>query len=174
MCDSSGDHGYVEWVRVVVDEQTLVATAEGSGSGLEAWRPLLEGCSSDNWEWTVHSKAWASEWEQNKQFPFLKMDRSLATARSKIDETLLWPEPHASPWPAWHGKETVPLTDFKGIAAPWNPPSSVTIAPGETKSYAIRFTMADGGPRTRNDALLRAGRSALNAVPGYVLSPEMR
>ena len=24
-----GDHGFVEWVRVVVDEQTLVATAEG-------------------------------------------------------------------------------------------------------------------------------------------------
>ena len=64
-------------VRVVVDEQTMLATAHGAGSGLEAWRPLLEGCSNDNWEWTVHSKAWAAEWQHNQQFPYLTMAASL-------------------------------------------------------------------------------------------------
>ena len=94
-----GDHGFVESVRVVVDEQTLLATAEGAGTPLEAWRPLLEGCTSDDWEWTVHSKAWADEWAENKQFPFLKMDERLANAVSKMDnKTVLWPKPHHSPW----------------------------------------------------------------------------
>ena len=39
-----GDHAYVEWVRVVVDQQTLLATSapgsSESGSGMEAWRPV--------------------------------------------------------------------------------------------------------------------------------------
>eukprot|EP00729_Bicosta_minor_P030018 gene30018-biopygen8820 len=60
-----GDHGFVEWVRVVVDEQTLLATAEGAGTPMEAWRPLLEGCTGDDWEWVVHSKAWADEWAKH-------------------------------------------------------------------------------------------------------------
>ena len=42
-----GDHAFVEWVRVVVDEQTLLATAEGAGSPMEAWRPLLEDTCSN-------------------------------------------------------------------------------------------------------------------------------
>ena len=46
-------------------------------------------------------------------------------------------------------------------------------AVGETKDYAIRLTMAEAGPRTRNAALTKAGRSVLRAVPGYVLAPDM-
>ena len=121
----------------------------------------------------VHSKAWADEWAQNKQQPFLRMADNLAAARSKIDKSLLWPEPHASPWPSWNGGQTVPITDKEGIGAPWNPPSTLTLPKGATKTYAIRFTMADAGPRTRNDALLKAGRSALHAVPGYTIAPDM-
>ena len=37
--------------------QTLLATAEGAGSGMEGWRPLMEGCTTDDWEWTVHTEA---------------------------------------------------------------------------------------------------------------------
>lgn len=84
-----------------------------------------------------------------------------------------WAAPHLSPWPSWHGHETVPLTDFEGIAAPWNEPTSLTLAPGATKTFAIRLTIADKGPRTRNQALLKAGRAALTAVPGYVISADM-
>ena len=80
-----GDHGFVEWVRVVVDEQTLLATAEGAGSGMEGWRPLMEGCTTDDWEWVVHSQAWAAEWKENKQFPFLEMSPELSAAVSAVD-----------------------------------------------------------------------------------------
>ena len=31
-----GEHGFVEWARVVVDQQTLLATAAAPGSGIEA------------------------------------------------------------------------------------------------------------------------------------------
>ena len=169
-----GDHGYVEWVKVVDDEDTLLATAAGSGSGMEAWRPLMESsCKNDHWSWEVFSKAWAAEWKENKQFPFMAMAPDLAQARSKVDGSLIWGTPHQSPWPAWHGRETVPLTDFEGIAAPWNLPTSATIAAGETRSFAIRLTIASKGPRTRDAALLQAGRSTITAVPGYVISADM-
>lgn len=82
-------------------------------------------------------------------------------------------QPHQSPWPAWHGHETVPITDKDGFSAPWNVPTSGVLAAGATKSYTIRFTLATGGPRTRNDALAKIGKPVLNAVPGFVISPEM-
>ena len=47
------------------------------------------------------------------------------------------------------------------------------LAPGELKSYAIRLTIAKGGPRTRNDALAEAGKSVVHAVPGFVISANM-
>lgn len=68
--------------------------------------------------------------------------------------------------PSWHGHETIPITDKAGMAAPWNTPTAGTLKKGESKAYRIRLTMADAGPRTRNNALLKAGRSVLNAVPG--------
>ena len=41
-----GDHGWVEWVRVVVDERCMIATpllsASSTRSSLEAWRPIFE------------------------------------------------------------------------------------------------------------------------------------
>lgn len=101
------------------------------------------------------------------------MPEFIAKYVSKVDNKTLFPAPHQSPWPAWHGHETVPITDWHGIAAPWNPPTSVTLGVGESRSYAVRLTMADGGPRTRNAALTKAGKSVLHAVPGYVVSPDM-
>ena len=86
-----------------------LATAEGPGSGFEGWRPLMENsCGGGDWEWLVHSASWASEWKENKQFPFTAMNSGTAAAKSRVDgTTLLWPEPHLSPWPAWHGHGTV-------------------------------------------------------------------
>ena len=98
-----GDHGFAEWARVVVDENVLLATADGAGTPMEAWRPLMEGCTSDDWEWTVHSKAWADEWLENKQFPFLAMDPAEAAAMDPVANVPLWSRPHRSPWPSWHG-----------------------------------------------------------------------
>ena len=101
------------------------------------------------------------------------MNENIANARSKVDNKTIWPTPHMSPWPAWHGHETVPVTDFHGMSSPWNKPTSTVLAVGESKLYSIRFTMAEKGPRTRNNAMLLAGKSVLDGVPGYVLSPDM-
>ena len=167
-----GDHGFVEFVRVVDDEATLLVTAADGGSAragsrLEAWRPMLEDLGDgDSYEWVVASAAWAAEWAQNTQWPYLKMSDSLKT---------LYP-PFATdpqtPWPATDGKRSMPLltADGGGAASPWNPPTSLTLAPGETHSVALRLQLATGGPRTRDAALSSMGGAVLRAVPGYVLS----
>ena len=59
------EHGFVEFVRVVDDEATLLVTAERgfeSATKLEAWRPLLESVGDSGWdnEWVVYSAAWAA------------------------------------------------------------------------------------------------------------------
>ena len=64
-----GDHGWVEWVRVVVDEQCLLATPLNPESKLESWRPILE-FGGGGWEWATYTKSWAEEWIQNKQWPY--------------------------------------------------------------------------------------------------------
>ena len=45
-----GQHGWVEWVRVVVDEQCVLATPLNAESKLESWRPILE-FGGGGWEW---------------------------------------------------------------------------------------------------------------------------
>ena len=61
-----GEHGFVEFVRVVDQEATLLVAPEKGHhktTKLEAWRPMLEDIAGSNaWEWTVHSTAWAAEW----------------------------------------------------------------------------------------------------------------
>ena len=82
-----------------------------------------------------------------------------------------WPHPK-SPWPSWHLGETVSIPDPEHKRQ-WHTPTSLLLKPGETKAYALRFTLASGGPRTRDAALLAAGRATFHAVPGYVLAPQM-
>ena len=78
---------------MVVDERTLLATAEGTNTGMEGWRPLMGTCSQTGWSWEVHTEAWASEWRENKQFPFFEMADFLQKAIShKDNKTLLWPK----------------------------------------------------------------------------------
>jgi hypothetical protein len=90
-------------VRVVVDEQTLIATPLNKDSRFEAWRPILEFGSSV-YEWTTLSAAWATEWEENRQWPYIYMSKTL-------NDTGFWPNPK-SPWPSWaDGEETV-YTNF--------------------------------------------------------------
>jgi hypothetical protein len=80
------DHGWVEFVRVVDGERTLLAVPEYSArekegpsdnqflSSFEAWRPIMENtCGNNVWEYAVLSKAWAEDWSQTKQYPFLYM-----------------------------------------------------------------------------------------------------
>ena len=160
------DHGFVEWVRVVVGEATMLAVPITPGEGFEAWRPMMENtCGDDVWELNSHSKAWAEEWATNKQFPYFYMD-------AQLNATGTWPNPKSA-WPGWHGHDTVPVTDFGGIAQPWNAPTSRTLAPGASVSVAVQLLLAAAGPRTRDAALTAAGKATMHAVPGYVITSEL-
>jgi len=113
----------------------------------------------------MNSKAWADEWSQGKQWPYLEMSAAL-------NKTGMWPEPK-TPWPAWHGHDTVPVTDHTGFSQPYNAPTSRLLPVGATVSVAVQIFLAENNPRSRNTALAKAKKAVLHAVPGYVISPEM-
>lgn len=162
------DHGFVEFVRVVDDEKTLLVVADKgheAGTTFEAWRPVLEDLGGgDVWEWAVHSEAWATEWKSSVQYPFMEMP---AATHGTPDEF-----PNAkTPWPSCDGHEGVPVSDEASF--PFNPPTSAVLAAGASSEYAFRFQLATGGPRTRNDLLKRLQRPVLHAVPSTVISTAM-
>jgi hypothetical protein len=53
-------------------------------------------------------------------------------------------------------------------AEPWNPPTAATIAPGQSRTYGVRFLVA---PEIRaiEDTLAAAGRPVAIGMPGYIL-----
>ena len=53
-------------------------------------------------------------------------------------------------------------------AEPWNPPTSATLAPGETTEYAVRFRLSPD-IRSIEKTLKDAGRPVAVGVPGYIL-----
>jgi Family of unknown function (DUF5695) len=57
-------------------------------------------------------------------------------------------------------------------AEPWNPPTAVTLAPGETRSFGVRFLVANG-VRDIEPTLLAAKRPVAVGVPGYVLPLDL-
>jgi hypothetical protein len=160
-----GQHGWVEWVRVVEDEQCLLATPLGPHSPLESWRPILE-YGGGHWSWEVHTAAWADDWEQNRQWPFLWMAQQL-------NDTGIWPRPR-SPWPSWGDAGQTVRTNFSRARTPWQPPTAATLAPGETATYGMRLgACPPGGPRRRDEALRALGEPVLEAIPGYTLALDM-
>ena len=61
----------------------MIATPLSPASALENWRPLLE-YGAGGFEWAVHTKAWAAEWEANTQWPFLYMGAQLVRVRVRV------------------------------------------------------------------------------------------
>lgn len=57
-------------------------------------------------------------------------------------------------------------------ADPWNPPTSATIAPGESRSYGVEFLVADE-IRAIESTLLANGRPVAVGVPGYVVPMDV-
>jgi hypothetical protein len=57
-------------------------------------------------------------------------------------------------------------------AHPWNPPSSVTIAPGQTETYGVKFIVS---PEIRSIEKMLAddGRPVAVGIPGYVLPMDI-
>ena len=167
-----GEHGFVEFIRVVNDEATLLVTAEDKQSTpFEAWRPMLEDLGKgDAYEWTVSSKAWAAEWVTNRQYPFINMSDAL---KQTYPPFAVDPP---TPWPSTDGKVAMPTLakDGSGAANPWNPPTSITLAPGASHTLALRLQLASAGPRTRDAALTAMGAPVVKAVPGYVLPTDAK
>lgn len=57
-------------------------------------------------------------------------------------------------------------------AQPWNPPTSVILAPGESKTYGVKFLVADSIPHIEK-TLAANHRPVAVGVPGYVLPTDM-
>jgi hypothetical protein len=57
-------------------------------------------------------------------------------------------------------------------AEPWNPPTSATLAPGETRSYGVVFLVADD-PRDIEPTLLENERPVAVGIPGYVIPTDL-
>ncbi len=57
-------------------------------------------------------------------------------------------------------------------AQPWNPPTSVTIAPGASKTYGVKFLVADQ-IRNIEKTLAANSRPVAVGIPGYVLPTDM-
>jgi hypothetical protein len=57
-------------------------------------------------------------------------------------------------------------------ASPWNPPTSLTLAPGESKSYGVRFLLADS-IRKIDTTLASNARPVAVGVPGYVVPMDL-
>lgn len=58
-------------------------------------------------------------------------------------------------------------------AEPWNTPTSVVLAPGETRSYGVEFLFADE-IRGIEEVLRAEGRPVAVGIPGYVLPTDLQ
>ncbi|KAI1179580.1 hypothetical protein F4777DRAFT_574885 [Nemania sp. FL0916] len=63
---------------------------------------------------------------------------------------------------AWAEKEWAKVT-------PWNPPSSRTLAPGQSMQFGVRFSLAKGGVRDLDAAVRGTGTPVAVGVPGYII-----
>ena len=61
--------------------------------------------------------------------------------------------------------------EWRGVV-PWNPPTSVTVAPGATRIYGVRFLLADS-IRNIEVTLAQNNRPVAIGIPGYVLPMDI-
>ncbi|KAI1151115.1 hypothetical protein F4825DRAFT_372278 [Nemania diffusa] len=63
---------------------------------------------------------------------------------------------------AWAEKEWAGVT-------PWNPPSSRTLAPGQSMQFGLRFSISKAGVRDLDAAVSGTGTPVAVGVPGYII-----
>src|SRR6185369_3495200 len=61
--------------------------------------------------------------------------------------------------------------EWRGVV-PWNPPTSVTLAPGATKTYGLQFLLSDE-IRNIETTLAQNDRPVAIGIPGYVLPMDI-
>jgi hypothetical protein len=57
-------------------------------------------------------------------------------------------------------------------ATPWNAPTSVTLAPGQSRGYGLRFLVADAIPNIEK-TLAAADRPVAVGIPGYIVPMDL-
>jgi hypothetical protein len=57
-------------------------------------------------------------------------------------------------------------------AQPWNPPTSLTLAPGQSKTYGVKFLLSDS-IRSIEKTLTQNNRPVAVGVPGYVIPTDI-
>jgi len=72
----------------------------------------------------------------------------------------------------WMAHSLAYAEDEWSAAEPWNPPTSATLAPGESRSYGVQFLLADE-IRAIESTLLANRRPVAVGVPGYVLPMDI-
>ena len=72
----------------------------------------------------------------------------------------------------WMAHSLAYAEDEWSDADPWNPPTSATLGPGETRSYGVAFLLADE-IRSIESTLLADGRPVAVGVPGYVVPMDI-
>jgi hypothetical protein len=72
----------------------------------------------------------------------------------------------------WMAHSRAYAEDEWSDADPWNPPTSVTLAPGARRSYGVRFVVAPA-IREIESTLLANGRPVAVGIPGYVLPDDL-
>ena len=55
---------------------------------------------------------------------------------------------------------------------PWNPPTSITLAPGATKTYGVKLLVSDQ-IRNIEQTLMANRRPVAVGIPGYVLPLDL-
>ncbi len=61
--------------------------------------------------------------------------------------------------------------EWKGVQE-WNPPTSITLHPGESRTYGVRFFLSDS-IRHIEQTLAQNGRPVAVGIPGYVLPTDI-
>jgi hypothetical protein len=125
--------------------------------------------------------------------PYIGQDAGYlqVTRLSGVGPALVVAPDGQTPFEAWQllSEPTRPSQTFEGVFAwmvhtqafaeeewhgvvPWNPPTSTTLAPGETKTYGVKFLLADA-IRNIETTLAQNNRPVAIGIPGYVLPMDI-
>jgi hypothetical protein len=137
------DAGYVQVTRLNGQGPALVVIPDGQ-TPFEAWRPILD----------VH------HWKEHTP-PTPELFHDLTPRGITFEGFYDWMVASS----AWQENE------WKK-AQPWNPPTSITLQPGESRSFGVRFLLSDS-IRNIEKTLTQHQRPVAVGVPGYILPTDL-
>ncbi len=137
------DAGYVQVTRLSGHGPALVVYPE-NGTPLEAYQPILP----------------------------------IPAPEATMDPTPVFPDPTPrnntfEGFHEWLVHSRAYAENEWGGAQPWNTPSSVTLAPGESRTYGLRFVLSDE-IRDIEDVLVQNQRPVAVGIPGTILPTDLQ